>query len=87
MRNRSSNPVLTTMIANVIQSTMAARPSCHATTAIKAKDPTTTPSNIAAANGERRIFGSIRPLNATNINPGTNTPTVATTAPGIPATR
>ena len=48
--------------------------------------PTTIPSKIALAIGERRSFGISGPLTATSRNPGTKMPKVATTAPGIPAT-
>src|ERR1700727_2939629 len=60
---------LTAKIEIVSQSLMAASPSCHATTAISASDPTTTPSNTAPAAGERRGLGISGPLIATNTKP------------------
>jgi hypothetical protein len=50
-RKRNRAIALATKIRAVSQSAIAALPSCQATTAIRAKDPTTTPSNIAPAIG------------------------------------
>src|SRR5258708_24854736 len=69
--------ILTTKIETVSQSVIEAFPNCQATTAIKASDATTTPSNTAPAKGERRIFGIRGPLTATKAKPGTKIPRVA----------
>ena len=61
---------LAAKITSVRQSTIAARPSCQATTAINANELTTTASSTAAASGERRSFGINGPLQATSKNPG-----------------
>jgi hypothetical protein len=71
----------------VSQSVMEALPNCHATTAIKAREPITIPSSTAPAAGERRILGSRGPLMATKANPGRKTPSVAMNAPGHPLIR
>jgi len=86
-RSRSTTAALAIRIIKVRQSTMAALPSCQATTAIRAKDPTMTPSNVADAQTERRSLGSSLPLRATSANPGKKMPIVASNAPEIPATK
>src|SRR5207249_5943060 len=86
IRNRNTATALTTKIARVNQLVTEARPNCQATTVIRARDPTTTPSKIAMASGDRRIFGSNGPLIATNRKPGKKIPSVARIAPCNPAT-
>src|SRR5262249_19608105 len=73
----ATNPIVT-------QSTTEARPSCHATTAIKASDATLTPFRNAPATADFRICLIKCPLAATNKNAGRKIPTVATVAPGNP---
>src|SRR5271165_6391730 len=85
--NRNIAIKLITKVETVRQSVTEAFPSCQPTTAINARDPTTTPSNTAPAVGDRRILGISGPLTATNTNPGRKIPSVAKAAPGNPPTR
>jgi len=66
-------------------STIAARPSCHVTTAMSASDAAFTPSSAAPAIRDLRSRGIIGPLIATKMNAGRKIPIVATIAPGTPA--
>jgi hypothetical protein len=64
---------------------MAARPSCHVTSAMSANDAAFTPSSAAPATRDSRRRGISGPLTATKKNAGRNIPTVATSAPNGPA--
>ena len=71
--------------AAVSGSTIAARPSCQATAAMSPSAATFTPSRKAAARREPRSRGSHGRLTATSTNEGRKMATVASTAPGRPA--
>jgi hypothetical protein len=87
IRQRSRSTADAKASATVSQSTRAAAPSCHVTTAMSASDATLTPFRNAPAMGDARSRGTSGPLNATKTKDGRKMPTVATSAAqGPPST-
>ena len=87
IRVRKRSTALAALNPMLGRSTSVARPSCHVTRAIKAREATLTPSSAAPAMRERRSRGTSGPLAATNTNAGAKMPRVATVAPRPPSTR
>src|SRR6266850_7221731 len=83
----TSSTMETSASAAVSASTIAARPSSHVTAAMRPSAATLTPSRNAAARREPRNRGSNGRLAATNTNEGTKMASVASRAPGHPASR
>ncbi len=67
-------------MANVVQSTNAARPSRQVTMAISDKEAALIPSRTAPAVTDLRIRGTKEPLTATKKKAGRNIPTAPTSA-------
>lgn len=84
-RVASRMAALPTPSTSVDTSTNAERARCSVTAAISANDAAFTPSSNAPAAADRRNLGNTRALRATSTNRGGKMPTVASTAPGPPA--
>src|SRR5262245_29930391 len=79
-RRQKASAAAVKAIPMVQGSTIAERPSCQLTAIIRAREATFTPSRKNPATGERRILGTIGPLQATKMNAGKKIPAVATAA-------